>query len=144
MIKILFIAILFLFNACSTFNSPPPDINLVDLRIKEVRLLETTLVATLKIHNDSNRSFSFDGSSHKIYINGSELGRATSDESITVNKFSSSEYSIPVRIGNISVFRRIQNLIESRNFEYKIDSTLYTGGFGLGRINTSNTGTFSY
>ena len=120
--------------ACASMQIAPPDVTLTDIRLGEITFLETSLIATVRIQNEETRAFEIDGASYRLYLNGIDVGKGTSDQRLSVPRLSSAQQRVVFRLNNLSFITKIQSLVESRDFSYRIDGKLYLpGGFGLGR-----------
>lgn len=113
-------------------SGPRPEISLVNIEFKNVTFFETTGVFTVRVDNQQPTTLNINGASYDIEINGIKIGRGRSDERLSIPRFGSAEQLVTVHLSNLSVMSNIQPLIESKDFEYKIDGTLYReGGFGF-------------
>jgi LEA14-like dessication related protein len=128
----LFVALLA--AACASRYGAKPEIALVDLRLGEVTLLETGLNAVVRIDNESPYSLSINGAVFRLFLNDIDVGRGMTSERINIPRLGSANQEVLFRLNNISLISRIQSLLESNQFSYKISGRVYTGGgFGLGK-----------
>ncbi|MDC0357426.1 LEA type 2 family protein [Oligoflexia bacterium] len=118
--------------ACTPMQIIKPEVALVDLQFGEVTLLETQLVATVRYENENATPITIDGSVHRIYLNGIDTGKALSDEQLHIPRLGTASQTVTLRISNLSFLTKIQKLIESNDFRYRIDSKIYVKQ-GLGR-----------
>ena len=123
--KILITICLFLF-ACTAQRVDPPEISLQNVMISDVQFLQTTLASTILIDNPSPQPLNLTGAVHRLYINGKNVGRASSSDSMLIPAFGQSEQKVNFKLDNLSMYRNFTNLIQSTNFTYRIDSKLYT------------------
>ncbi len=127
---------------CASIYSVKPEIALVDLRLGEVTLLETGLNAVVRIDNEGRYPLRINGAVFRLFLNDIDVGKAMTSEGVTVPRLGSANQEVLFRISNLSLITRIQSLMESDQFNYKISGHVYVGsglGFG-GRIPVEHTG----
>ena len=116
----------FLLSSCSSFH-PEEGVNvaLVDVRLGEVTIWETTAHFTVRVTNERPEPLTLDGSVHKFYLNDGYVGEGVSSEKIEVPRLSSATQDILVHLRNTAVVTRIRPIIEGRAIEYRLKSTLF-------------------
>lgn len=122
----LFVALLA--TACASRYGAKPEIALVDLRLGEVTLLETGLNAVVRIDNESPYSLSINGGVFRLFLNDIDVGRGMTSERINIPRLGSANQEVLFRINNLSLITRIQSLLESDQFSYKIRGHVYVSG----------------
>lgn len=130
-------------SACSLLNGGmvKPDVTIADVRFGDLTLFETTAEFKVRITNPNDFPLRLNGASHSISLNDLTIGTGTSNESIEVPRLGSAVQTVTVHMSNLSLLRRIQTLVEAKDFDYEIRSTLYpAGGFGLRRITVEEHG----
>lgn len=125
------ISIALITTGCTSRHMAQPEIALVDLQLSEVTLLETGLKAVVRIDNEGRRPLRINGAVYRLYLNDIDVGRGMNSERLTIQGLGSSEQEIVFRISNIGLVSKIQSLMESRHFSYKISGHVYASG-GLG------------
>ncbi|MCB9030086.1 MAG: LEA type 2 family protein [Deltaproteobacteria bacterium] len=141
---ITYLLLSFILASCSAVKPVTLDVALVDLYFSDVKLLETTLVSTIRIDNETPNSITFDGGVHKIYINDLYVGKALDDQTIEVPRLSSTKQQIKIEISNLTFFTKLQRMIQSKDFRYRIDSTFFVDGtYGIRKVTASKEGRFS-
>lgn len=140
--KHLFLAcFLCLLSACSAFQVSPPEVTLVDVNFDQLSLLETNLKAKVRYENENDKDLSISGSVHQLSLNGIDIGKAMSDDSVTVPRLGSATQDLTFHMNNLGLLTKIQRLINSEGFNYKIKSKIYTGrGFGSQTLHVTNDG----
>ncbi len=133
--------LVFLASSCATMDSGTGgvQVSLVNLSAREATVLETSMVFTVRLDNESPEPFRLSGAVHKIYINGSYIGQGMLNEALEVPRLSSATQTFTAHLRNWSMAARIRTLIESKRFEYRIDSVLYAAP-GSRRMRVSNNG----
>lgn len=115
---------LLLLPGCATL--PPVDLSLVNVAFTDATVLETSATFVLRIDNPETKSLWIEGSSHRIYVNGQFVGTGLSDQAVELPRLSSLTLPVRVHLSNLRLATRVRPMIESRRFDYRIDSTLHT------------------
>ncbi len=137
----LLIILALLLSSCFAYQ-PKPEVNLVDVQFLESTLFETNLQVKIRIINPRNNDLEITGSQHQITINDINLGRALSKNQILVPALGEATDLVTLRVSNLKLMTRLEKLISSKDFTYKIDSSFYTNQMlGLGTIRSSTEGT---
>ncbi len=118
-------AVIFGAAGCALFGPPPKaQVSLVDITLTNATLFETTADAVVRIENQNPDSIAVLGGVHRIAVNGTELGSGTSAETLELAPYSSGTQRVKLHMSNLSILTKIKSLIESRIFEYDIESEL--------------------
>lgn len=141
--NISFALIILIVSSCSLNSARKPDVSIVDVRFTNATLFETTADFTVRIANPSSDELSLDGAAHDIYLNGIHVGKGLADDKINIPRLGSTTQTVSVHISNLSLLRNIQDLIDAKSFDYKIDSTLYVASLlGLSNYHVVQGGHF--
>lgn len=139
----LFLSLLF-FSACATFApSGVVAVTVVDIRPTQAALLETTAVLTLRFTNESPEPIQLKGSSHRLYLNGSSVGRAVNNDALTIPALSTMTQQITVHLENLTLVRKVTEFSRVPSaIAYRLDSQLFTvdGPSTTGRLRATATG----
>ena len=127
----LWVFVTLLATGCTSRYTAMPEIALVDLRLGEVTLLETGLKAIVRIDNEGQYPLHINGGVYRLYLNDIDIGKGMTSERLTVPRLGSANQKILFRLNNISLISRIQSLLDSNQFSYKISGYAYVSG-GLG------------
>ncbi|MHC1768679.1 MAG: LEA type 2 family protein [Verrucomicrobiia bacterium] len=112
--------------SCSTLQEEAGvDVELVNVRLNEATVLETTAAFTVRVSNETSEPITLEGSVHKFYLNGTYIGKGMSAETLSVARLSSATQEVPVHLRNVALARRIRPILESRTMDYRVSSTLY-------------------
>lgn len=133
-----------LVSACATFRHDPQiQVSLVNLQFGASTAFETTLLATLRIQNENPEAIVLDGATHKIYLDGLNIGQGLASERLEIQRLNSATQTVTFHVSNIAVATRLQRIVQSRRFDYRIDSKLYLlEGNHSRRVRTERTGRF--
>lgn len=134
-------AVMFVAGCGSGFKLTGVTVSLVDIKPAASTVLESNAVLTLRYANENVIPIGLSGSSHKVYLNGSYVGRALSKEPVGLAALSSSTQDVTVRFENLALVRQFVAMREKQTAAYKIESVLYlTSGEEELNIKTSNSG----
>jgi len=120
-------------------QTPGLSVRLTNVRFENVTVFETTAVFTLRLNNETPKPMKFTGAAHKIYLNGLYIGSGLSSEPLEVPRLGSVTQPVTVHLSNIAMATRIKPIIESRSFDYRVQSVFY-GESWLGRMHAENEG----
>lgn len=133
-----------LLASCASFQERDDiAVSLVNVRLGEATVFETTAVFTVRIANESPNPLVLDGGVHKFYLNGLNVGEGLSGDRLEVPRFASVTQDIPVHLGNISLATRIRPIIESRALDYRMNSRLLLLGNRSHTVRVSHEGHLS-
>ena len=117
--------------------------SLVGLRPLQASLFETTAEMTLRVTNESPQPLVLGGSSHKIYVNDTYIGKAVTNEVLTVPPLSTATQTVSTHLENLALVRKVQELSTAAApiVAYRIESRLFsTGPQGAGTLRATATG----
>ncbi len=98
---------------------------IVDFRPTEARMLESSGVLTLRFTNETISPLGFSGSSHKLYLNGSYVGKAVNNQPFGVPPLSSITHDVTVNFENLALIRQLAEMGQSQTAAYRLDSVLF-------------------
>lgn len=109
------------------------------MRPLQASLLETTMAFTLRFTNEGTQPLTLVGSSHRLYLNGSYVGRAVSNERVTIPQLGTTTQTVVVYLENLALVRKVAELPNAPKIDYRLESRLHPEG-GFGGIKASATG----
>lgn len=128
-------------GACNSFQLSGVTVSLVDVKPASSTLLESNAVLTLRYTSENVMPIGLSGSSHKVYLNGTYVGKAVSKEPLGLAALSSATQDVTVRFENLSLLQQLVAMRERQTASYKIESVLYvTSGEEKLDIKTANSG----
>ncbi|MFN8389983.1 MAG: LEA type 2 family protein [Bdellovibrionota bacterium] len=125
---VLCIAMISLF-AC-IHASPKPEISVVDAVFTDVTLLETGLEFTLRLTNNTPEPMSIEGATYHFSLDGDDIGSGSNGDAVTIPRFGSVTQKVRVGLSNLAMLSQIRTLVESKRFNYKVESDFYFKGSG--------------
>lgn len=135
--------LLALLAGCATLSPPPAvAVSVVEVRPLESTLLETRVELTLRLTNESAQALAFAGSTHRLYVNDSQVGRAVSSEALTLPAFGTATPKVTVYLENLTLLRKAAEFSQApARLAYRVESRLHPAGGGwLGDLTLSTSG----
>jgi LEA14-like dessication related protein len=131
-----------LLAGCATLSpGPTVGVTVVNLRPLESTILETSVAVTLRLTNESAQPLVFAGSTHKLYLNDSAVGRAVSNERLTVPAFGTATPTVTVYLENLTLLRKATEFSQAPKLAYRLESRLHPAdGAGFGDVRATTTG----
>jgi LEA14-like dessication related protein len=122
-----------------------PEISLVDVRLSNIAVFETTAIFTLRVLNEGPRPLTIDGALCGFSLNGVRIGKGTSDTRIGIPRLQSRTLDVPVFIRNEGLARRLRSIVTAGTFDYSLDARLYvtTPRGRLRQVTTVTAGRFN-
>lgn len=122
---------------CATLTSGArANLTIVNVRPLTSTLLESGVELTLRVLNETDRPLEITGSSHKLALNGSSVGRAVNDRAVSVPPLGTATMTVTVYVENIALLRKFGTGQRVEQVAYRLDSRLFTSGSGT--ISVSN------
>lgn len=118
---------------CATLGpAPSVAVSVVDLRPLQSTVLETSVELTLRVTNESARELALAGSSHKLYVNDSYVGRAVSNAPVTVPALGTTTPTLTVHLDNLALLRKAAEFAHAPGkLAYRLESRLHPAGGAL-------------
>jgi len=101
------------------------DLSLTNVGLKDVTVLETTALFTVRVQNENPSPLKLQGSVYKIYLNDSYIGKGMTDQSLEVPAFGTATQTVPVYLQNLFMASKVRGIIDGQKFDYRIDGTLH-------------------
>ena len=101
------------------------SISLVDFRPTEASLLESRGTLTLRYTNETIAPLGYSGSSHKLYLNGSYVGKAVSDRPFGIPALNSVTQDVTVQFENLALVRQLISVRDAQSVAYRLESVLF-------------------
>ncbi|HVS02475.1 MAG TPA: LEA type 2 family protein [Thermoanaerobaculia bacterium] len=106
----------------------PPEVDLVDLRLRDVGLLETSLGLSLRIFNPNRWALPVAAASYELFLGGVRVGRGTTDAGFEVPRLGSETVELTIGLDNLALLRQVRPILDAGRFDYRIEATHYLGG----------------
>ena len=101
------------------------SVSLVDFRPTEASLLESRGTLTLRYTNDTIAPLGYSGSSHKLYLNGSYVGKAVSNQPFGIPPLNTVTRDVSVQFENLALIRQLVAVRESQTVAYRLESVVF-------------------
>lgn len=104
-------------------------------------LFETTAALTLRLTNEAAQPVSLVGGAHRLYLNGSYVGKAVSDERLTVPSLGTATQTVTVYLENLALMRKATEISQRPTISYKLESRFHAAeGQNAVNLKTATTG----
>ena len=110
---------------CQQIGMAQPEVALSDIRLTRFTALETSAQVDLRVTNPNRVPLLIAGSMHKLTIDGTKIGTATSNDPFRVEALSSNVLTCELNMSNLSMMTKLRSILEQRRFGYSIDSTIH-------------------
>ena len=85
---------------------------------------ETQAVLTLQFANENVASVAMDNSTHRLFLNGSYVGKATSDTPTGLREMAPTMQEIPMKFENPALVRQLANSPGAQAVNYRLESDM--------------------
>ena len=103
------------------------SVTATDFRPISATLLETRAALTLRYSNENVVPIAFSGSTHKLYLNGTYVGKSVSKEAIGLPSLNTATQTVTVFLENLAMIQKAQSLAQKETsvFSYRLESVLF-------------------
>jgi LEA14-like dessication related protein len=131
-------------GGCASTRFVEPEVSLIDIRVADFTLFETTAVFRLRLHNENPRPLVLDGGVYDFSLNGVEVGRGRTTDRVWIPRYDSGEAEVRVYLRNGALARRIGSILETGRLEYRVDARHFVQtGFGRREFDSVSRGRLS-
>lgn len=114
-----------LLTGCSPGRPQGISVSAVSFRPTDASLLESSGVLTVRYTNENIYPLGYSGSKHKLYLNGSYVGTAVSDQPFGVPPLNTITQDVTVHLENIPLVRQLIAIRDTQTASYRLDSVLF-------------------
>ena len=108
----------------------PPRVNIIDLRVQEVKPLETTFGVELRVINPNDFPLNIKGLECDLELNDQRFGSGVSGDPVTIPAYGTDVVSIIVYSSVIDMVRGVLKLSDHKPLTYRLKGAL--------RLSTAN------
>jgi LEA14-like dessication related protein len=120
------VALIIGLNGCATLpQENGVAVSLVSIRPLQSTLFETSAELTLRYTNESTRPLTIAGSTHRLYLNGTYVGRGITSERLTIPQLGTMTQTLTAHVENLALMKKAQELGTAANVNYRIESRLH-------------------
>lgn len=101
------------------------SVSVVDFRPTEASLLESRGTLTLRYTNETIAPLGYSGSTHKLYLNGSYVGKAVSDRPFGIPPLNTATQDVTVQFENLALMRQLLSVRDSKSVAYRLETVLF-------------------
>lgn len=121
------LGVLFLTGCSTDLHLSGVSITITDFRPTSATLLETQAALTLRYTNENVMPIAFSGATHKLYLNGTYVGKAVTKDAVGVPSLGSATQTVTVFLENLAMLQKVQSMAQSSSqvLSYKLESVLF-------------------
>jgi LEA14-like dessication related protein len=112
-------------GCASMQDRPGLNATVANLRFGEVTMFETTATFTVRLQNESPGPLGIRGGVYKLYLDGTFLGEGLSNQSFEIPGLSETTVDVDTRLSNLTMARKIRDIVDARRFDYKLTGRVY-------------------
>ena len=131
-------------TGCATLSrSPVLSVSVTNVLPTQASLLETSAALTLRFVNEGVEPLNLAGGVHRLYLNGSYVGRAVTSERVNVPALSTITQTVTIHLENLTLMRKVVEFSNTQTprIAYRLESRLHPADGGrFGGIATSTAG----
>jgi LEA14-like dessication related protein len=142
------VVLLFLPAGCASLflMGEKPNVEIVSIMPKEMRLLEQTFAMELRIQNPTDTDLDINGMAFELEINGQPFAKGVSNQSVKVERLSTKVVQVEAYTGFTSLLRQLSEARKggySSGFKYRLKGSVYAGSPSI-RIPFDEAGEFKW
>jgi LEA14-like dessication related protein len=122
------------------FAIDPPSFTLVDMRPLAGGAFEQRLELDLLVQNPNNFDVAIDGMRLQLDLNGQRLGRAVSNEPLTVARLDEARVTVQASITLWDVARQLLALEGRKSVDYRLSGDVFVAGPRSRRVSFDSSG----
>jgi LEA14-like dessication related protein len=111
--------------ACTTVGPEPPEVTLVNLKVEDMTMLETTLNVVIRVSNPNPEPLELDGAAFKLRLNGNRVGSGMTPEALTIPRLESRTVPVTFHVSNAAAIFKLRTIIEAKAFDWGLSGKLY-------------------
>jgi len=107
-----------------------PNVEIVSIMPKEIRLLEQTFLMELRIQNPTDTDLDINGMAFELEINGQPFAKGVSNQSVKVERLSTKIVEVEAYTGLTSILRQLSEAKKggyASGFKYRLKGSVYVG-----------------
>jgi len=101
-------------------------VTLVDIKPEGATVFESRAVLTLRFVNENLVPFGISGTSHKVYLNGTYVGKAVNNEPIGLQPLTTTTRDVTVLLENTALLKELMGLGRSSTVSYRLENVIFT------------------
>ena len=142
------VVLLFLTAGCASlfWMGEKPNVEIVSIMPKEMRLLEQTFAMELRIQNPTDTDLDINGMAFELEINGQPFAKGVSNQSVKVERLSTKIVQVEAYTGFTSLLRQLSEAKKggyTSGFKYRLKGSVYAGSPSV-RIPFDEAGEFKW
>lgn len=86
---------------------------------------DAPLLLVVRLENASPEPITIEGCSYRIRLNGTDIGRGLSNETLPLDRLSTATVRVPVHLSTVRLLGSLYRILNSSQVTYELDATLY-------------------
>ncbi|MCF7688835.1 MAG: LEA type 2 family protein [Cephaloticoccus sp.] len=116
---------LFVTSCQTTSKIGAIGVTVVDFKPTGSSLLESRAIMTLRFINENLSPVAFSGSTHKLYLNGTYVGKAVNNQAVGLAPISTTTQDVAVFFENVALVNQFARLGQNTEVSYRLTSVLF-------------------
>ena len=123
--SLLLLAACVLLASCAQWQDfSAPDVSLVDLKIRQARLLETDADLIIRVANPNPEPMVVRGGEYRLQLDGRDVGKGLSPSLLSIGPYESVLDTVPAHLSNPRLLARALSMVDKELFAYRMKSAL--------------------
>lgn len=115
----------FMLGGCGAdFKLSGIQVTIVEVKQVTATTLETQLTLVLRYTNENLIPIGASNSVHKLYLNGTFIGKSVSDKPIGMPQVGTTTQETTFHIENIALLNQLKNIADNKTASYKLESRI--------------------
>lgn len=117
------------------------SVTVVDFKPTGSSLLESRAIMTLRFINENLAPVAFTSSTHKLYLNGTYVGRAVNNQAVGIPSASTNTIDVAVFFENLALINQLADVGRNSSVSYRLTSEMvYQQGDETEKIKADTSG----
>jgi LEA14-like dessication related protein len=112
-------------GCASIHQADLPELSLVNLKVSDMTLFETTAEFTLRLTNATPEALVVEGGSIRIQLGGVKVGRGVIGNRLEVPALASQTITVPIYISHLALATRLRTVLETKRIGYRVEGVLF-------------------
>jgi LEA14-like dessication related protein len=114
---------------CAALHLESPRVSLVDVGLRDVSLLRSSLVLGLRVENPNSFRLPIERGVYTLFLGGERVGVGATRTPLEVPAHGMSRPEIVIELDNLRLLSRLRALVDRQAVGYRIEADHYVSGF---------------
>lgn len=113
-------------TGCATdFQLSEISVSIVSIRPVSATALETQASMTLRFTNANVLAIAVEGTTHKLYLNGTYVGQAVNHEAVGLPQLGTATANVTIQLEKLALVKQLLKSAGQQSVSYRLDSRLH-------------------